>query len=306
MSAISANAPPLKVWVASLLVAGLLIALPGMLERLGFLSRDADHLHALNLPRLGNTPVSTLRIVALGSSKTYYAVEYDQLFARRLAGLDGKVAFTRITANSPTGHEVASTLEALLARPPNLLLLESDLLLIDRHRESRASDRDTWSSRLRGNLKLLAPTTLDRVLVEEGENFGRIYWKPESTCRGDKSAAGLQRYASNARRWTIASPDSRVQHRRLLRALQQAGTRVVLLELPRSPTAEPLVPGLFKQQVEGLRQDMVEQEGYLPWTPGVLAESLYCDQGHLDRHGQAHYSDWLAGKLARLLADADV
>lgn len=305
MNATGAGAPPLKVWAASLLVAGVLIALPGVLERLGVSSPEADHLHALNLPRLQRMPDATLRVVAVGSSKTYYAIEYDQLFEKRHAALDGKVSFTRITANSPTVSEVAATLQALSAAPPDLLLLESDLLLVDRHRK-RPSDHKSWSTRLRGNLKLLAPTTLGDFLVEKGDNFGRIHWIPEDTCRAATSATGLQRYAVTAGRWTISRPDAREEYQGSLRALQQAGTRVVLLEVPRSPDAERVVPGLFKQQTGRLLQDILEQEGYPVWTPGILAGSLYCDQGHLDRQGQALYSDWLAGKLVVLLADADV
>ncbi|MEF9978007.1 MAG: hypothetical protein RR969_10790 [Thermomonas sp.] len=306
MNTVAANAPPLKVWALSLLVAGLLIALPGMLERMGVLSREADHLHALNLPRLAGIPASTRSVVVVGSSKTYYAIEYDGQFGKRLDALDGKVAFTRITANSPTGPEVAATLDALLATPPTLLLLESDLLLLDRHREKRPTDRDTWSNRLRGHLKLLAPGTLGSFLVEKGDNFGRTYWIPQDKCRAATSAAGLQRYAVTARRWTLASPADRIQHRRLLHALQQAGTRVVMLELPRSPEAEQVVPDLLTQQAGRLRERMLADQGYLAWTPGMLPGSLYCDQGHLNQQGQARYSDWLAGKLLVALADPDV
>ena len=289
----------------SLAAAGLLLVLPGLLERLGILSPEADHLHALNLPRLQRMPDAPLRVVAVGSSKTYFAIEYDQSFEKRHAALQGKVAFTRITANSPTVSEVAATLKALSATPPDLLLLESDLLLVNRHRK-RPSDNKSWSTRLRGNLKLLAPTTLGQFLVEEGDNFGRIHWIPEETCRAATSAAGLQRYAVTARRWTLASPADRMQHRRLLDALQQAGTQVVLLELPRSPEAEQVVPDLLTQQAGRLRERMLADQGYLAWTPGMLPGSLYCDQGHLNPQGQARYSDWLAGKLLVALADPDV
>lgn len=285
----------------SVLVVASVVALLDNLPRLGWLPRDAEYLHSLNLARLQRAAGSSISVVALGSSKTRYAIEYDQKFAKRLGALSASVAFTRVSTGAPTSSEVAAALDALQAMPPNLLLLEDDLLLVDRHRGLQA-----WLDRTRFNLRLLDPRVSDASSLPRGENFGRIHQRSDSECRLAKSPPGVRDYAEKAGRWTTSSPSDRAEHLRLLRALQQAGTRVVLLELPRSPVAERVVPVAFKEQSRQLRQGLLQQEGYLAWTPGTLAEASYCDQGHLNAQGRERYSEWLAKKLVDLLAHADV
>ncbi len=290
----------MKVWVISLLVAALIVTLFSNLQRIGLLPRNAEDFHSLNLARLQNVPASSLHVVAIGSSKTFRALEFDQQFAKRLNVSARVVAFTRISANAPGIAELDVALDALLQTPPDLLLVESDLLLVNRQFEPHA-----WAARIRSNLWLLGTRSRDTLLLSTALNYGEDDWPSSADCLAAKAPVRSQAYATASKRWTTASAADRAEYLVSLRALEMAGTQVVLLELPRSPSAEIAVPALFNQQTAQLRESLLDDERYLNWTPGTIAESLYCDQGHLNQQGRAFYSEWLATRLVAWLVHSN-
>jgi hypothetical protein len=111
----------------------------------------------------------------------------------------------------------------------------------------------------------------------------------------------LRAYADYATHWRVTTEGERAAYLAYLRRMHAAGTRVVLLTLPRSPSADAVVPASLKQESVLLRDRLMKQEGFIEWEPGAMDDSLYCDQLHVNQRGRAFYSAWLAKQLAVLL-----
>jgi hypothetical protein len=293
-----ANKPPLSVWIAAILAASMLLLALGNLHRTAWLASSAYTIERFNPQRLQEVPPRALHVVALGTSKTMYAMEFDDAFAARL-GLPGRrVVFHRITASDPLFGDMQPALVAIARRPPDVLLVESELLLFDR------SDRAPLTvvlGRARQNLLLFAQLAGGLVHRELNNNRGQEEWPIEARCLQSRTPDALGAYADQAARWRTTTDDERAAYLTYLRRMRDAGTQVVLLAVPRSPSADAVVPASLKRQGALLRDRLLAQEGLGGWDPGVMPESLYCDQVHVNRAGRAFYSAWLAKQIAALL-----
>jgi lysophospholipase L1-like esterase len=98
--------------------------------------------------------------------------------------------------------------------------------------------------------------------------------------------------------WHINSAARQAAYLQYLRALQAAGTQVVLLQLPRSAAAEAAFPVRLKQQWQRALEQISAAEKFQLWQPPRPPEDEYCDQGHLTQDGRARFSRWLAQQLA--------
>ncbi len=294
-----ANKPPLAVWIAATLFAVVLLLALGNLHRTAWLAGSVDKSVSFNLQRLQAIPPGALHVVALGSSKTMYAVDFDAAFASRLGVPGRRVVFHRVTANDPAVGYLYPALAAIARRPPDVLLVEAELLLFDR------SEHAPIAGLLRhARLNLIMLRMHLAIAPAHGEmddNRGQEEWPPEASCRHRKNPDALAAYAQYAARWREITDDERATDLAYLRRMQAAGTRVVLLTLPRSPSGDSVVPASLKRETALLRERLIKQDGFLEWEPGAMDESLYCDQVHANHRGRAFYSAWLAKQLAALL-----
>ena len=300
----AARKPPLSVWIAAMLVAVALLLMLGNIDRMSWLSESVGRTTRFNLQRLQAVPPGVLHVVALGTSKTMYAMDFDDAFAARIALPGRRVVFHRLTASSPEFNDMQPALEALVRHPPDVLLVEAELLLIDRN------DRATvvgLLNRARQNL-LMMRAQLPGEFINRGvnNNHGREDWPLDARCLSGKTQEAMRAYADYAARWQLASDDERTAYLVYLRRIQATGTRVVLLRLPRSPSGEKVAPAGLMQQSAQLRARLLKEEGFTGWEPDVMAESLYCDQIHVNRRGRDYYSAWLAKQLLALLGQLDV
>ena len=293
------NKPPLAVWIAAMLVAIAMLLGLGNLHRTAWLTASVDRAVGYNLQRLQAVPPDALHVVALGSSKTMYAVEFDSAFASRLVVPGRRVVFHRVTAGGPGLGDLQPALAAIARRPPDVLLVEGELLIFDRGKQGQVA---AVLKHARQNLILLR-TQLAIVPArrEIDNNQGREEWALESRCRQSQTRDALATYAMYAARWRVITDAERSTDLAYIRRMQAAGSRVVLFTVPRSPSGDSVVPANLKREAALLRERLIKQDGFLGWEPGAMDESLYCDQLHVNHRGRAFYSTWLAKRLAALL-----
>ena len=287
--------PPLSVWYGTAGIIALLLVFLANEERIPALARhitaasDAN----LNLERLAvPVPPPAVRIVALGSSKTLYAVDFDARFAARLGGSQ-VVEFARITWEGANFWDLQPALRALAAHPPDILLLESDLLLLDRGAHFP----------IRQNL-LPLEQALHHVLVGAGgvdpnfgENRGAEQFPDAQECRIRQTQTQRLIYAAHLNTTRPSSSVSRQRYLDILGALQKAGTQIILIRLPRAAWAEALVPASLARIDSAILPQLARDNGFLLWAVAPLPDTAFCDEAHMSAAGRELTSQWLAGKL---------
>ena len=300
MTSTAARKPPPGVWVAAALLAAALLGVLASLDRNAMFAESTSGFR-LNLSRLSQTPSDAEHVVAIGSSKSMFALEFDEAFAARLNGTGRRVVFHRITAGGAEFADLQPALAAVARHPPKVLLLESELLVFDR---SDALTLEGVIQAARKNATLLVAILMHgRIGGSAAANRGREHWTLPSVCASRHDAESQRAYAEYASHWRQTSEAERSAYLGYLHAMQSAGTRIVLLELPRSPDADDAVPEPIKRGGVRLRERLSQTERFPFWDPGVLPTDLYCDQLHMNANGRAVYSEWLARKLNALLGE---
>ena len=299
MTSPAARKPPLWAWIAAVFVAAAILLALCNLQRTPLLASPAERSERLNLQRLRVVPAGALHVVALGTSKSLYAMDFDEAFVARLALHGRHAVFHRVTANEALFSDMEPALAAIADHPPDVLLLEDGLVLYDRNDQASLAG---MLGRARKNLLTLRArlpgTPIDRMM---NNNRGGEEWASATACRQSKTADALRAYAGYAGHWSTTTADQRTDYLSYLRAMRAAGTQLVLLNVPRAPSADRVVPPLLRQQAERLRAHLRDEEGFIAWSPGVMPESLYCDQVHVNRRGRAFFSAWLSKQLTDLL-----
>jgi hypothetical protein len=288
--------PPLVVWAfaAAIAVSSLWVAqvdAPPAVDR-------------LNLQRLRAAPSEDVQVVLLGSSKTRCALRFDPDFITRIDGAERRVVVHRVSWGAANFADLEPALKVLAEHPPAVLLVESDLLLVNRNAgNGRAAGDMPWRQRVQQNLAQWR-VAIGAAAPTRGQNWGEDSCAEFVQGAERNSAASRERYAEFARSWRPAEALQRDAYLAYLRPLQQAGTRVVLLDLPRAASVDDLVPALLDRRAAELRTGLLAA-GFPAWTPGPLGEALYADEAHLNDAGRTFYSAWLLQRIDAALRQPD-
>lgn len=295
--------PPLGVWLAALLLA--LAALAALALAGPWLQRSAIKQRLAhddyNFARMQVDPEGRPRVVALGASKLFYAVEYDGALARNYTPDLLPLDFIRLTWLDARPADLAPAFDALQAAPPKLLLLEADLLQFDR--DSRLPIRDNLRALFDRLFPAAAAFDESGRLIDDNHagNRGQDGFKDGHYCADARSPEGERAWVAAASRWRVLSAERQAAYQAALQALRAAGTEVVLLRLPRSPSADAAFPEPLGANAEASLDAFASRLQLPQWAPPPLADDLYCDQGHVNRAGRAVYSAWLASQLQQWL-----
>jgi len=287
--------PPLRVWGYTAAILVILMALLAGEAHMPAFARPASGVSAetLNLGRLSEAAPHPLEIVALGSSKTLYAIDYDDRFTKRLAALPHPVAFHRVTFEGANFWDLEPALRALASHPPDMLLLESDLLLFDRG--SRFPIRhDLLPLEKRLDAYLSGRKHSDD---NYGQNRGAERFPSAQECAVRQSEPERLLYATRLSTARLSTPESRQKYLELLRALRSSGTQIVLLRLPRAAWAEALLPPWAAQSNAVTLPEFAARNGFDLWTADPLPAGAFCDEGHMTALGRDLYSRWLSTRL---------
>lgn len=294
----SASHPPLRVWGYTAGILAVVLAFLACEERIPAFARltSAASADALHLERLDDAGANALHVVALGSSKTVYAIDYDSRFARRIAASSRPVVFHRVTWEGANFLDLEVALRALAEHPPDVLLLESDLLLFVRGgrfpiRRNLMPLEQRFHAHLYGD-------------GDEDENYrqnrGAERFTGAQECADRSSEREKRIYAKRLAAARLSTPASRETYLGLLRALQGSGTRIVLMRLPRSSWAQAMVPPKIAAIDSVTLPALAKAQGFGLWAPAALPADAFCDEGHLTVTGRALYSSWLASQLSAM------
>jgi hypothetical protein len=295
--------PPPRVWLLALgwcaLAAWVLLCSPWKPVP----PRLKPTAHELHVQRLAAARGDGLSVVALGTSKTMRAVPWDDEFMRRYAQALPGLRFHRITWSGVDLLSLEPALAALAAMHPDVVLVEADMLLFDRAWvfDTQAAAAGPWQA-----LRLAMRHTLHRWLgvaptLPQWENYGDDPpGSPQDYCAETHTPQGMERYRETQAHSIVAGAARRQAYLDRLKPLAEAGSRIVLLELPRAPAADALQPPGRDAVLQQTLQALQRETGFAYWAPPRLADALYCDQGHMLPAGRERYSAWLAGQLAGL------
>ena len=289
-------APSLRTWLLTLFWLALG---PGILSLVDLheMFPGAYGPMALNLARLDKAlPEETLHVVAIGTSKSYFALPFDAELAAQIDPTGKRMVFHRFAYGSATFTDLWPIFLALQRQPPDWLLIEGDLLFVDR----RYSDAD-WRTRFRDNLFLVQQAILRSVPTASDMNRGVDVWPEPASCLATQQPAALKKYQDHAAKWLVAKPVQWQSYVDALRPLTARGTQVAVLDLPRAPRATLLVPARLDPDIAALRERTTQAFGYAAWSPGTLVDDEFCDSGHMNADGRAHYTAWLVDRLRPLL-----
>jgi hypothetical protein len=292
------DAPPLRVWVyTALILTGLLVFL-GYEDRIPALRRigESRAVQYMNLQRLDSNDAGKLKIIALGSSKVFYAVDYDDIFAQRLTMQTRPVVFRRLTWSEAKPADMESVLQRIVRHPPDWLLVESDLLLFDH--SARFPIRDHLRP-LEVHLNSLFTRTAgeEELRTNLAQNDGRDSFPTGQECLARQSPDMRLVYAVHVATWKTSTAAQRERYLRWLRVLHDRGTRIVLLGIPRAPWAQAVFPARLTAENRAVLNSLVNEEGFELWQSQPLVAGAFCDEAHMSALGRAQFSDWLAQRL---------
>jgi len=283
------SAPPLRVWAAAAL--GLLAFLLLVLHREAGQRAARNQTRAARIQAFAAAPGP--RVIALGSSP----LGSDLLAEARMEALSkraGGTGFAWLSLSMPNGtmEGFLPDLDRILAAPPEVLLVDADLLYY----------RPTWSSP--SAFPARAAEDFMRGLKERRQP---PVPRPEPAPRTpgpdpDHGPEQLRAYVSYLaqRQPRGLLPQGDPVLARLLQARVQ-GIRIFLLEFPRYGEAEARIPARHREQAGLTRAQLERVCGARALVfPEPLPLACYSDYSHLTGAGAERYSAWLKTELARL------
>jgi hypothetical protein len=287
--------PPLWTWGAALALA--LSVVGGLI-----LSHDALQprvmAYQLNLDRLARRS-DHLLVVVLGGSKSQCSIDFDGVMSARLRRLGVEADFVRVTYAQADFDDLSSAFDRLKARPPAMVLVESELILLQPH-AYRPPDyqKESWIGDLRSDLGSLSGLRVRQDDVRYGgPACGEAVLTPHRR--------PLPVYRAMLARDRVSTPAERRPWLDRLAALRAHGTQVAMIELQHAPAADIAFPEQLERDTRQLRLTLTAQDGLADLEPAWprRAEN-FIDLGHRNRRGREVYSAWLAGEIARMLREA--
>lgn len=292
---------PISIWIFTLVCTGIAILILSSDTLTDFLySKQIQSKSILQLQRLLPTSSKKTKIVAIGTSKTRRALPYDEKFVSNYLQLNGSVDFVRITLSGASFETLQPALSALSGYSPDLVLIESDLLLFDRTGSENAFFKSELLKRMRKNIRGIRYFLIPPAMADF-ENVGNETWQSPVECGLSWRKNQLADYKKIAQHWKIAGYQQQSAFLHFLKELKQRGAHIILLGVPRSPTANQLIPKELDIAASKTLQTLIKTNGFATLSPDVPADDHYCDLGHMNQLGRDYYSRWLSHELSGLL-----
>ncbi len=306
--------PPLRVWaiVAGILLVSCAFAIPPFLryragveeafrtaceERLaGFSKRCAT----------GAAP----RVVAIGSSLLHCATCSDgamELLSRRDG--EGELRFLRLASIQSSIDQYLPILDRIAAAPPQILLIESDLLYYRWRQLTVAAELNDYADYCRREIKAcLVRAGMERQRGQRNIDPERLLEDGDLDYYAERTNRFLRDYRRSIEerdpRGTLPPGDPILVR---LRHLTGLGVHVVLLEMPRTRQADAVVPPLHLKRADALRRQLERECGVQVLRyPGRFPFSMYRDFSHLTNAGAERYSRWLLARVADIAERREV
>lgn len=290
--------PPLWTWPASLVLAGVVVALLVGWKNHAvarYMWRD------LNLARIASSPTPHDDVVVVGSSKVLCGLLFDQEMDARLHEAGAAVSFIRVGQARATSEPLAYVFQALDHRPaPRMVLIEDDLLRYEPFFIRTEGEPVTpgWRKRTRSTLKSVFQG--DRAF-SPGDMGRNAPGAGEAPCH-NRYVLAPDVYSRQLAKRRASTPAEREAYLAPLRRLKRAGAIVGVLETPRAPDAARVFPKRLQREGDAVLASVVATEGLIRVGPAPhLPQSDFLDAGHLTADGRDAYSRWFVQQVAPLL-----
>lgn len=278
--------PPLWTWAAAIGFAAVILVMMVLVVDY----RKRAYLHLERLGTHDNRPL----IVAIGSSQTYCGLEADGEMDSTLLAHGLAMRFMRISGSNMSFVDLVDLWKPLAAARPAVVIIEANTV---RFRRSWPMD---WRREIRERVAYRLPWASHASKPDENDP------KAPTQCRPNwRFPASAAEYQADFAGWKATSPDELQDVIARIRDLQGRGTKVVVLDLPRSPRYQAWAPANLMRRGDRVLDQLMNETGVriLRDMPAFRPEQ-FADTGHLRPGGQKILSNWLATNLAQSLRRA--
>jgi hypothetical protein len=293
-----ASTPPLRIWLCSALLAVSVVALLALQRHAPWLEPKPEPVISKHTQRFlasaygDETPI---RVLGLGSSLLWAATPPATM--DEIALLPG-ISWMRMTKPGTGLGALQASLMPIESKPPNVLVIEENLLFAD----STATDQ------LRDDLSLLMRNAAYKVTAQARFVPQRAYVEladqkeplPYEEFPQDQKKQLVLKNANNLQ--TIFSHGAiNLALTDRLRRLSQRGIRIIILELRRSDSVEQVIAPQKKRWQEQLRRALPPGPlvNYIA-SPHFSQQDLYFDGSHMNAAGARLFAPWWAAQLQQL------
>lgn len=302
------EAPPLAVWalVAAALAVLLIAPLPAYFDSRAAYEQALTDLNRARVDRFFTAreaaPARPL-VAAVGTSLLFRA-SFQDSDMESLSAHPGEPAFRflRIAAARAQFHQYRNAVEALIARRPDLLLLQIDLCYMDNLPQAYPKFLAGQCAAFWSRLISVVTRHPSRRPMFTGNRVKDIFGEPQRNgFRANRPEAvneyrlTLERHAANIR-------TNQAEFSALLEHAAANGVKVAVLVIPRAPVSEQLKTGIFRAAEDALLREFKNRYGAAVIScPLQFGQDEYFDFGHLNDAGRARFAPWLAASIMAML-----
>lgn len=280
--------PPLQVWGYSVALAAGTV---GLFAWLTWIPADVQgNAVAMYTRQFLDEQAHNVRVIGIGSSLLWAAT--PPAIQPKLKGL----AWMRLTKPGPGLGYLQASVDLMEQHPPDILVIEQNLLLPDVDNMGMTQLRQELALRIiDGASKLVGrsdgtPAQAYLPLVDQRESF---QCKLAPSHLRSKKTLELQTLFTSG---TVDRPLSS----KLLR-MAASGVHIILLEIRRSTSLEQ---GITQQKLrwqQHLRQ-ILPPGPHITYlvSPDVMRENMFCDGSHMNEAGARVFSAWWQAQLPQL------
>lgn len=290
-----ANAPPLHIWLYSVLLAAGVLALLILARNIP--GARYDNTIAGQTQTFLSTPSldGKKRVLGFGSSLLWAATSPTS--GEQQAPLHN-IAWMRMTKGGPGMGYLQAGLDMVNKHPPDVLVIEGNLLL--------PGDENMFMDQLREDLWHLSKQTVSFFTARRFPP-PPSYWERNDQERAFPCISNMLGVTEPQIRQHIEELQNLYQHAQFdtalisnLAILAQRGVHIVLLDIPRSQRIEQQTAPQKQQWVRNLQKILPPSNNIIYLVSPTLSQpDDYCDASHLNSKGARLFASWWQAQLQK-------
>jgi len=250
-----------------------------------------------NLPRLEEHK-NNRAIIALGSSLTRLAYEYDNKVDLKLNERGIESPFIRISTDNASRESYENILTQIAESKPSLVFIELEMLYIFRGIKLQ-TNKHKYLHDLIKPIKGLKYLAISSVPKDNYGLKGPCVIRTRNNKKTFKDTINLPQQNFT----TYPEPLSQTWLT-FFETIKVNGGQVILIEMGRSDYATKGLTTRFKSDFSLVKNQIKEKSNIDIWKyPGPYSLDYYCDLAHLNTKGTENFMKWFLGELRVLNHD---